>query len=147
MSYCLDQIIDIHGRRLHFALKTALMCHVSHYQIIQQARVTAGCACQPDDLTVVSLTAGGFFQRIGIWVGSGQGNGSINDQSSDGNSSNLDVQIIPPHADRKLPAKPVFRVLSKTSLPAPKNGAGGSMLWMGILMVQSNSLLHTNPKP
>jgi hypothetical protein len=57
MSYCLDQIVDIDGRRLHFALKTALMCHVCHYQIIQQARMMAGYACQPDNSTVVSLTA------------------------------------------------------------------------------------------
>ncbi len=66
MSYCLDQIVDIHGRCLHFASKTALMCHVRHYQIIQQACVTAGYACQPDDLTVVSLTGGDFFQRTGF---------------------------------------------------------------------------------
>jgi hypothetical protein len=65
MSYCSDQIVDIDGCHFHFALKTALMCHVRHYQIIQQAGVTAGYTCQPDDLTVVTPTAGGFFQRAG----------------------------------------------------------------------------------
>jgi hypothetical protein len=65
MSYCLDQIVDIDGCRLHFASKTTLMCHVCHYKIIQQARMMADYACQPDDLTVVTQTAGGFFQRTG----------------------------------------------------------------------------------
>jgi hypothetical protein len=65
MSYCLDQIFDIDGHCLHFASKTALMCHVRHYQIIQQAHVMAGYECQPDGLTVVTPTAGGFFQRAG----------------------------------------------------------------------------------
>jgi hypothetical protein len=44
MSYCLDETVDIGGRHLHFASKTVLMCHVCHYQIIQQARVMAGYA-------------------------------------------------------------------------------------------------------
>jgi hypothetical protein len=53
MSNCLDQIVVINGRRLHFASKTVLICHARHYQIIQQARVMAGYTCQPDDSIVI----------------------------------------------------------------------------------------------
>jgi hypothetical protein len=85
MSYCLGQIVNINGQCLHFSSKTALMCHVRHYQIMQQACLTASQPCQPDDLTVVSPTKGGFCQLAGIQVGPGQGNGIIDDPSSDGN--------------------------------------------------------------
>jgi hypothetical protein len=52
------------------------MCHIHHHQTLQQARLTASQPCQPDDLTVVSLTVGGFCQRAGIQIGSGQVNRS-----------------------------------------------------------------------
>ncbi len=100
------------------------MCHVRHYQIMQQAHLTASQPCQPDDLTVVSSTEGGFYQLSGIQVGPGQGNGIIDEPSSDGNSSDPNAQIILPHSHKKLPAKTISRVPSKMSLPAPKNGAG-----------------------
>jgi hypothetical protein len=80
---------------------------------------------QPDNSTVVSLTEGGFCQLAGIQVGSGLGNRNIDGLSSDKNSSDPKAQINLPQADRKLPAKPVPHVPSKTSLSAPKNGAGG----------------------
>jgi hypothetical protein len=106
MSYCLEQIVDCDRQRLHFAPKTALMCHVHHYQIMQQARLMASHPCQPDDWTVVSPTEGGLCQLAGIQVGSGQGDGIIDDPTSDVNSSDPDAQIILPHADRKLPESP-----------------------------------------
>jgi hypothetical protein len=31
MSYCLEQIVNVDGQCLHFASKTALMCHVHHH--------------------------------------------------------------------------------------------------------------------
>jgi hypothetical protein len=76
MSYCLEQIVNVDGRCLHFAFKTLLMCHVRHHQTMQQACLTASQPCQPDDSTVVSPTAGGVCQRAGIQVDSSQGNGS-----------------------------------------------------------------------
>ena len=127
MSYCLEQIVNIDRQCLHFAATTALMCHICHHQATQQARLTASHPCQPDDSTAVSLIARVFFQCAGIWVGSGQGNRSIDNPTSDGNSSDPNARIILPHADRKLPAKLVPRVPSKTSFPAPKNGAGGRL--------------------
>jgi hypothetical protein len=45
-------------------------------QTLQQAHLMASQPCQPDDFTVVSLTAGGFSQCAGIQIGSGQVNGS-----------------------------------------------------------------------
>jgi hypothetical protein len=68
MSYCLEQIIDIDRPRLHFALKEVLMCHVCHYLTSEQARLKASQACQPDNLPVVSLTAGGFANVLGSRV-------------------------------------------------------------------------------
>jgi hypothetical protein len=106
--------------------KTALMCHVRHHRTTQQARLTTSQPYQPDDSPMVSSTVRGSCQCARIQVGSGQGIGSIDNPISDGNSSDPDAQIIFPHADRKLPTKPVHHVLSKTSLPAPKNGAVGT---------------------
>jgi hypothetical protein len=45
MSCCLEQIVDIYGHCLHFVSKTALMCHVNHYQIMQQSSLTASQPC------------------------------------------------------------------------------------------------------
>jgi hypothetical protein len=49
---------------------------------------------------------------------------NLDNSSSDKNSSDPDIQIILPHAAKKLPAQPVPCVPSKTSLPTPKNRAG-----------------------
>jgi hypothetical protein len=76
MSYCLEGIVDVNRQCLHFASKEALMCHIHHHQTLQQARLTVSQPCQPDDSTVVSPTAGGFFQHAGIQIGSGQANES-----------------------------------------------------------------------
>jgi hypothetical protein len=76
MSYCLEQIVNIDGRCLHIASKEALMCHVHHHITLEQAHFTASQPCQPDNLPVVSLTAGGFCQRVGIQSDSGQVDGS-----------------------------------------------------------------------
>jgi hypothetical protein len=50
--------------------------------------------------------------------------GNLDDSFSDENSSDPYIQIIIPHCAKKLPAQPVPRVPSKTSLPTPKNQAG-----------------------
>jgi hypothetical protein len=147
MSYCLEQIVDINRQRLHFASKTVLMCHVCHHQTMQQTRLTASQPCQPDDSTGVSLTAEGFCQLTGIQVGSRQGNRSINNPTSDGNSRDPDAQIILPYADRKLPAKPVPHIPFKTSLPVPKNVAGGRHALDGRFDSKRNLLLHKNVEP
>jgi hypothetical protein len=144
---CLEQIVDIVRQRLHFASKTALMCHIHHHQTMQQACLTASQPCQPDDLIEVPPIAEGFCQLAGNQVGSGQGNKSINDPTSDWNSSDPNAQIILPHDDRKLPAKPVPCVLSKTSLLAPRMVQEVDMPWMGTSIIQRNLLLHTNPEP
>jgi hypothetical protein len=74
MSYCLKEIVDVKGQRHRFASKAALMWHVHHHPTTQQARLTASQPCQPDDLTAMSLTVGGFCQHAGIQIGSGQVN-------------------------------------------------------------------------
>ncbi len=56
---------------------------------------------------------------------------TLKSSTSDGNSSESDVQIILPHAAQKIPAKPVLRVPSKTRLPAHKDGAGARYALVG----------------
>jgi hypothetical protein len=50
------------------------MFHIHHFIPLEQACLMASQPCQPDNLHVVSLTAGGLCQCVGIQTGSGQVN-------------------------------------------------------------------------
>jgi hypothetical protein len=150
MSYCLDKIVDFNSRHLHFALKTALMCHVRHYQIIQQACMTAGYTIKELEevlargsplvmentlpANVPSTCTGISFQdpmAADIPHAHTDPEESHDYASSDGMSdsneskSNSDDWIIPLHLSKIPPITPAPRNPSKTHLPASKDNAGG----------------------
>jgi hypothetical protein len=160
MSYCLDEIVDINRCHLHFASKTVLMCHIRHYQIIQQARVTAGYAIKeleevlacgsplvmentlpanaPSTCTGISfkdLMAADIPHAHPDPKESHDYASSDGMSDSDESKSDSDDGIIPLHLSKIPPVTPAPRDPSKTHLPASKDNAGSRRALEGIIDV------------